>query len=114
MYYNGQLLQIDLDFISHTLLIVTADNPTKANRSVLSASMYLYSIPALFNAASIVYLKGTPLSRLAASSTLFPTLASAIAVVLRIPELAPVMIAAASSFAIFYLFFHLRPNGVHL
>jgi hypothetical protein len=24
------------------------------------------------------------------------------------------MIAAASSFAIFYLFFHLRPNGVHL
>jgi hypothetical protein len=24
------------------------------------------------------------------------------------------MIAVASSFAIFYLFFHLRPNGVHL
>jgi hypothetical protein len=29
MYYNGQLLQIDFDFISHHLLIITADNPTK-------------------------------------------------------------------------------------
>jgi hypothetical protein len=30
MYYYDRLLQIDLDFISHLLLIVTADNPTKA------------------------------------------------------------------------------------
>jgi Family of unknown function (DUF5996) len=30
MYYYGRLLQIDLDFISHLLFIVTADNPTKA------------------------------------------------------------------------------------
>jgi hypothetical protein len=29
MYYNGQPLQIDFDFISHLLLIVTTDNPTK-------------------------------------------------------------------------------------
>lgn len=29
MYYNGRHLQIDLDFISHSLLIITADNPTK-------------------------------------------------------------------------------------
>jgi hypothetical protein len=29
MYYNGRLLQIDFDFISHLLIIVTADNPTK-------------------------------------------------------------------------------------
>jgi hypothetical protein len=29
MYYNGQLLQIDFDFISHHLLIITTDNPTK-------------------------------------------------------------------------------------
>jgi hypothetical protein len=29
MYYNGRLLQIDFDFISHVLLIVTDDNATK-------------------------------------------------------------------------------------
>ena len=29
MYYNDQPLQIDFDFISHLLLIVTTDNPTK-------------------------------------------------------------------------------------
>ena len=29
MYYNGRLLQIDFDFSSHLLLVVTADNPTK-------------------------------------------------------------------------------------
>ena len=29
MYYNGRPLQIDFDFISHLLLIVTTDNPTK-------------------------------------------------------------------------------------
>lgn len=29
MYYNGRQLQIDFDFISHSLLIITADNPTK-------------------------------------------------------------------------------------
>ncbi|MBV9668865.1 MAG: hypothetical protein JO327_12145, partial [Nitrososphaeraceae archaeon] len=29
MYYNGRPLQIDFDFISHFLLIVTTDNPTK-------------------------------------------------------------------------------------
>ncbi len=28
MYHNGQLLQIDFDFISHLLLIMTSDNPT--------------------------------------------------------------------------------------
>jgi hypothetical protein len=28
MYYNGSLLQIDFDFISHLLTIVTSDNPT--------------------------------------------------------------------------------------
>ncbi|MGB8933498.1 MAG: DUF5996 family protein [Candidatus Nitrosopolaris sp.] len=30
MYCNGRLLQIDFDFISHLLLIITTDNPTKA------------------------------------------------------------------------------------
>ena len=29
MYYNGRPLQIDFDFISHLLLIITTDNPTK-------------------------------------------------------------------------------------
>ena len=29
MYYNGRPLQIEFDFISHLLLIVTTDNPTK-------------------------------------------------------------------------------------
>lgn len=29
MYYNGRPLQIDFDFVSHLLLIVTTDNPTK-------------------------------------------------------------------------------------
>jgi hypothetical protein len=28
MYYNGQLIQIDFDFISHLLLIITSNNPT--------------------------------------------------------------------------------------
>jgi hypothetical protein len=29
MFYNDQLLQIDFNFISHLLLIITTDNPTK-------------------------------------------------------------------------------------
>ena len=30
MFYNDQLLQIDFNFVSHLLLIITTDNPTKS------------------------------------------------------------------------------------
>ena len=41
MYYNGRLLQIDFDFISHLLLILTPDNPVETINSptVFSGSL---------------------------------------------------------------------------
>jgi hypothetical protein len=62
MYYNGLLLQIDFDFISHLLLIITADNPTKtiALRPCSVADFYQEILAALRSLGIHVTIWTTP------------------------------------------------------
>jgi hypothetical protein len=62
MYYNGRLLQIDFDFISHLLLIVTSDNPTKAIalRPCSVAEFYQETMDALRSLGILVSIWTTP------------------------------------------------------
>jgi uncharacterized protein DUF5996 len=62
MYYNDRLLQIDFDFISHLLLIITADNPTKtiALRPCSVAGFYQETMAALKSLGMPVTIWTTP------------------------------------------------------
>jgi hypothetical protein len=62
MYYNGRLLQIDFDFISHLLLLVTSDNPTKtiALRPCSVAEFYQATMAALRSLGILVTIWTTP------------------------------------------------------
>ena len=62
MYYNGRLLQIDFDFISHLLLLVTSDNHTKtiALRPCSVAEFYQATMAALRSLGILVTIWTTP------------------------------------------------------
>jgi hypothetical protein len=62
MYYNGRLVQIDFDFLSHLLLIVTADNPTKSItlRPCSVAEFYTEIMEALRSLGILVTIWTTP------------------------------------------------------
>jgi hypothetical protein len=62
MYYNGQFLQIDFDFVAHLLLVVTSDNPTKtiALRACSVAEFYQETMAALKSLGMPVTIWTTP------------------------------------------------------
>jgi uncharacterized protein DUF5996 len=62
MFYNSQLLQIDFDFISHSLLVITTDNPTKtiALRPCSVAEFYQEIMDALKSLGMPVAIWTTP------------------------------------------------------
>ena len=62
MYYNGRLVQIDFDFLSHLLLIVTTDNPTKSItlRPCSVAEFYNETMKALKSLGILVTIWTTP------------------------------------------------------
>jgi hypothetical protein len=63
MYYNGSLLQIDFDFISHLLIIVTSDNPTAKTISIRPCSVaefYQEIMAALRSLGIVVSIWTTP------------------------------------------------------
>ena len=63
MYYNGSLLQIDFDFISHLLIIVTSDNPTAKTISLRPCSVaefYQEIMAALRSLGIVVSIWTTP------------------------------------------------------
>ena len=63
MYYNGSLLQIDFDFISHLLIIVTSDNPTAKTiflRPCSVAEFYQEIMAALRSLGIVVSIWTTP------------------------------------------------------